>query len=180
MPRFTKEYTIEEFKKIYDAELAKQDEPDIRFYLEEGVGNSKVVKDLSKYDFIYSMENLIDKTEQYFKENFGGLPYFNFPLLGYNKIDDVTFIGFLGGADYTLPIFFILYLDQNGKLRGYIPYKGNALNPLNKSLIGEDSDFDNTFALNQGLTTDDLFSNKHTFLDEALLKEDILKRIIKK
>jgi hypothetical protein len=75
----------------------------------------------------------------------------------------------------------MLYLDQNGKLRGYIPYKGNAFNPLNKSLIGEDSEIDNTFALSRGLmSSDDLFANKHTFLDEDLIKEDFLKRIIKK
>lgn len=41
-----------------------------------------------------------------------------------------------GGGDWELPLVFVLYLDKEGKVRGYIPSDGNAYNHEDKAAYG--------------------------------------------
>jgi hypothetical protein len=59
--------------------------------------------------------------------------------LGPQQIDDFVFIGCAAGGDWEFPVYFIVYLDQNGKtLRAYVPENGNAWNRTTKQAYGND------------------------------------------
>jgi hypothetical protein len=190
MPRYAKKQTSKDFETFMNSVLTKN--VDIVGTKEEGnpmeallisfeecIGCSKVMKDLSKYDFYY--ENVILKEDNAVLIDEKTFNYNNFSLLGFQEYNGLNFYGVLGGSDYGLPLFFILYQDDKNTLRGYIPGKGNALNPLSKSPFGEDDDADEQYAKTNGfLNIREMEEKKFTFLNKDFLLEDIIKRIILK
>lgn len=49
-------------------------------------------------------------------------------MLGEHKIGNFEFFCLATGSDYELPTVYIVYLDIDGDIRGYVPIKGNAFN----------------------------------------------------
>ena len=74
-----------------------------------------------------------------------------------------------GGGDWELPLVFIVYIDENGKLRGYIPSDGNAYNHEKNSAYGN-NDGDPAYG------EDD---PRYVF-DKAKLRSDVANRIVVK
>lgn len=83
---------------------------------------TQVMKDIAKVDF--DLENIVEQK----------LECRN----GYN------YLGIYAGGDWEQPIWFFIYHDGKS-LRGYVPYRGNCVNRLNKSAIGNDKDKDKEF-----------------------------------
>jgi hypothetical protein len=77
-------------------------------------------------------------------------------LLGQQKIGDLEFLCAAAGSDYELPTVFVIYLDMDGGIRGYVPQRGNSFDV---------SDF-----------TDE---NVSDFYNWDLIKEDILEFLTK-
>lgn len=50
-----------------------------------------------------------------------------------NATGKLVFFGALGGSEKETPVFFILYQDYDGSLRGYVPKKGNSWDAKTKS-----------------------------------------------
>lgn len=180
MPRYTKAMELSEFKSEFNRLLDKLDfegEDKTIYNLVTEFLTPTLQKDLSKFNFY--CENLIEKaTDLTFKDT----PYFDFPLLGYQEFNGISFLGLIGGSDYGLPLFFILYIDDKNRIRGYLPSKGNAVNPLSKSTFGEDNVKDDLYFQSKGFVDmGDFLSkdNNHLLMSELLLK-DILTRIIAK
>jgi hypothetical protein len=78
---------------------------------------------------------------------------------GFYHIDGLTFLLYMAGGDWEIPVFFIAYLDPNNKVRGYIPKDGNTWNLKTK----------------QASTAEDEIEGRE--LDKTLFIDDILKRI---
>lgn len=99
------------------------------------------------YEAIYS-DNVYKDLHQINVEQFGtedsyslpGLDHMNgYEMIGYG---DSTFpiLWCAGGGDWELPLVFVLYIDQNGELRGYIPDDGNVYNHVEKAAYGNNDD----------------------------------------
>lgn len=182
-PRYTKEVSKEELQEFFNKFVRKNNEVadnigDALLNLVECIGASKVMKDLDKYDFYY--ENVLLKEDVEELKKLGNQKYFydDFGLLGIQQIKGRTFLGVLGGSDYGVPLYFILYQDNKNTLRGYIPSKGNALNPYINYPFGEEIDMDEKFAKDKGFNTISEMEEKcYKFLDEELLIEDICERL---
>jgi len=146
MPRFYKETTKEDFLLL----IKKAMEEDDFFY--EG----DISKDLSKINFDFENHTFYKKAE-----NFAEYP------VGYKLLGTDLHVYFVNsGGDWEFPICFIIYLGHEGKLRAYIPNKGNVYNHKEKCAYGSENKSNN-------------------YDDEELLKEynydlmieDITKRI---
>jgi hypothetical protein len=74
-----------------------------------------------------------------------------------------------GGGDWELPLVFIVYIDEDGKLRGYIPSDGNAYNHEKNAAYGN-NDGDPVYG--EG-------DPRYVF-DKAKLKSDVANRIVVK
>lgn len=75
-----------------------------------------------------------------------------------------------GGGDWELPLVFVLYIGQNGELRGYIPEDGNCYNKKEKAAYGN----------NEG---DPVYGDKNDtryVFDVAKMKADIENHVIVK
>lgn len=90
----------------------------------------KAFNDLCKIDF--SLENMtLDPSE----------PYGDFTAdmardwLGAQAIDNLSFIGCMGGGDWEDPVAFIIYWDGKA-FRGYVPTEGNSFDLASKAAIG--------------------------------------------
>lgn len=70
--------------------------------------------------------------------------------LGYRKLHHLTYYGILLGIDELPPVYAALYLDETHALRLYIPKTGNAFNPINGLIMGNDHDVDETYAIQLG------------------------------
>jgi hypothetical protein len=175
-----KKNTIAEFKQFLHDFIKKNDEVasdivDVLVSLDECIGTSKLLKDLSKNNFYYENVLLEEDTKKTDDRDYF---YDDFPLMGYHTIDNRTFLGILAGSDYGLPLYFILYQDDKNTLRGYIPSKGNALNPLNKFPFGEDQEQDEEFSKKHGFSSVwDMEKACFAFLDKELLIQDICNRL---
>jgi hypothetical protein len=67
-------------------------------------------------------------------------------MLGYRSLYPLSYIGVMAGGDWEYPVYFIIYLDQDGKtLRAYIPKDGNVWNHDTKSAFGNDHEADAQF-----------------------------------
>jgi hypothetical protein len=186
MPRYIKNNSIDDLKKFLDASVKKNEEVagdivDLLISLEECVGTSKLMKDLSKFNFYYENVLLEKDTIKSTEDNDRDYFYDNFPLMGYQTIENRTFFGVLAGSDYGLPLYFILYQDDKNTLRGYIPSKGNVINPYSKSPFGEDEDMDEKFAKEKGFSSIWEMDEKcFQFLNEEQLVQDICDRLLVK
>jgi hypothetical protein len=102
----------------------------------------------------------------------------------YNNKNALSYIGCCAGGDWQIPVFFIIYLDRNGRdWRGYVPQHGNIWNYDTKEAIGNDEDADCKFLTKQckklkicppvEVDVDDA----EWLFDAKQLDEDIAKRI---
>lgn len=132
--------------------------------------DTKLSKDLEKLEFDF--ENCSWQKGDY--KMYGD-------LLGYNKIGDFQFCGCAAGGDWEFPVFFLVYLDQDGKtLRGFIPKQGNAWNYDTNQALGNDEDDDIAFlikVLNVDRDTTDLDDVASAY-GEDLINVDLLKETI--
>lgn len=102
--------------------------------LYEAIYSGKVFDDLSKINVDF------ENVEQFGTED----SYTHLPGLeameGYEMIGDgdsaFPVLWCAGGGDWELPLVFVLYIDQKGELRGYIPEDGNAYNHEEKAAYG--------------------------------------------
>ena len=97
------------------------------------LGN-KFQKDIGKVNFDF--ENWDFCTNKHFSK-------------GKMKASDGTefsYIGMSAGGDWEFPIYFMIYLDKDGKtFRGYIPKEGNPWNYKTKEAFGNDDEADDKF-----------------------------------
>lgn len=109
--------------------------------------NKHVKEDLRKYDV--DRENIQDEF-----------------TLGTTK----TGIDYLSGwvcGDWEAPVLIFLYWD--GKhYRGYIPLKGNAINPINKSAFGNDEDEDIKYFKKEHGCTDEELEDVYDYIQNSV------------
>lgn len=130
----------------------------------------QVSKDLSKVDF--DTENWVDRP---------GVGYTFDNILGYTTLNNgLSFIGITAAGDWEQNLFFILYLDHKGKLRGYIPELGNLWNRKTRATYGNNFEEDLKDARKQfgdHITEEDMESLEIPNA-EKLLIADITSRIV--
>lgn len=146
---------------------------------------TKLSKDLEKVKFDFENCGWVN----------GEYPMYHY-LMGYNKIGNIEFCGCAAGGDWEYPVFFIVYLDQDGKtLRGFIPKEGNAWNYNTNKALGNDSqadlefltkalklphidDFEDEFdAFDAFLDNFDYNDHAEDLIDCKLIEEAILSRL---
>lgn len=74
------------------------------------------------------------------------------PYLGYRTLHHLTYYGVLLGINDYPAVYAALYLDESESLRLYVPRRGNAFNPLNGLIIGNDDAKDDAYAKQLGYT----------------------------
>ena len=134
---------------------------------------SKVVSSKEVVD--HDIEN-IEK-----KKSFGNV--IGTDLAGYHFIGDFCFLGISCGGDWEIPIFLIVYIDENDALRSYIPIAGNCFNIDAMSAFGNEEekitvDFWKKYASKQGgeeMTDEDF--GKVNINNVAVCSEWIIKDI---
>ena len=111
-------------------------------------------------------------------------------LLGPRYFGKIPGVGCYAGGDWEHPLFFIVYLDEDGQtLRAYIPKEGNIWNHKTNSAFGNDSESDASFLKgwlkthrpditqeeigSWGDDTDDTTENARVMFNEADLIKDI-------
>lgn len=102
----------------------------------------KAVKDLQKVNFDF--ENF---SNSHLDERIGE----DIAFLGYRALyigcNDMPFIGCRASGDWEYPVYFIIYLEPNGKtFRCYVPKDGNTWNYDTKQAFGNDEEADLKFA----------------------------------
>lgn len=138
----------------------------------------KVGKDISKVHFDF--ENC----------EFGPFPSMDDSTNGvrtmYVQGGYLSFLGVTAGGDWEFPVYFIIYLDQDGKtFRAYIPKEGNVWNHKTKQALGNDEDKDAEFLKAYCKKNKIDFDEDHQFfsddgdimLNEARMRNDIYNRI---
>lgn len=129
--------------------------------------DGKLGEDLSKVNFDF--ENCSCTTGEY--------PMYG-DLLGYNKIGNFEFCGCAAGGDWEYPVFFLVYLDKDGKtLRGFVPKEGNAWNYDTKEALGNDEEVDAEFLIKALKIEVDEDQDASEYGDE-LINVDLLKETI--
>lgn len=94
----------------------------------------------------------------------------NAELVFFSK-NGLTFLMGAAGGDWEHPVAFILYIDHNGNVRGYVPKDGNAYNHKFKTAYGsEDS--------GKGFDIDELEEEDAPPFDNEKMINDICNRII--
>lgn len=134
--------------------------------LYEAIYSGKVFDDLSKINVDFENVESFDSEDAY--THLHGLE----DLEGYEMIGegDSAFpvLWCAGGGDWEFPLVFVLYIGQNGELRGYIPEDGNVYNHKEKAAYGNNED-DPRFE-------DDPDDPIFTF-DEMKMRADVANRI---
>ena len=127
----------------------------------------QVCKDLAKINVDFENVESFDSEDAY--THLPGLE----AMEGYEMIGegDSAFpvLWCAGGGDWELPLVFIVYIDEDGKLRGYIPSDGNAYNHEKNAAYGN-NDGDPEYG--EG-------DPRYVF-DKAKLKSDVANRIVVK
>ena len=156
MPRYAKaNQTIEDLSsKIEDAGG-----------IHSAVYRGQVLKDLSMVNVNFENMESFDSYDAY--THLPGLESMD----GYEMIGegDSAFpvLWCAGGGDWELPLVFIVYIDDDGKLRGYIPSDGNAYNHEKNAAYGNnDGDIE--------------YGDPSYVFDKAKLKSDVANRIVVK
>lgn len=129
--RKAKKVTIEEFQEILIKKGMKEGygedwESGASCYVDYLLEHSK---DLSKV--IFSTEN-ISFMGEFDVKGFNGI--------GFVQMGDLTFLMVEAGGDWETPILFCLYIDNKGKVRGYIPENGNTYNKKWKTAYGSEEE----------------------------------------
>lgn len=128
MPRYAKKGTTKKdiYAQMYN-KLKKTDNFDEEDFDENDVDtfaeaffdcvaygdNSPILKDLSKINFDWENSGVCEENEDVNFKNKTSLS------------DGTEFIWCFAGGDWECPVFFVLYIDDKNKLRGYIPSDGN-------------------------------------------------------
>ncbi len=87
----------------------------------------------------FDLENFECSGDDFDQKQWGG-------LIGPRMFGKIPGIGCYGGGDWEYPLFFIIYLDLDGKtLRSYVPKDGNIWNYDTKSAFGNDENGDREF-----------------------------------
>lgn len=134
------EYLVKEFATEKGEEIDFEEEQIDIYTLIENC--PKIEKDLEKVEF--DLENY-ETDPDGFRDHM--------PLVGYQTIGELTFLGVSAGGDWEIPIFFLIYVDEKNKLRAYIPSKGNAYNTQTKSAYGNYEDEDEEQAKKLGYSS---------------------------
>ena len=166
--------TVDDFKK----KLAKYTEVadgGEHIWIDEDMvfENKKLEKDLSK--IMFSIENTATENGERGFTN-------DYEMVGFQSIGDFLFLGVVAGVDSEIPLYFIVYIDPNGSLRGYIPEEGNTFNPVSRCAFGgEDMEADEDYAINViGLpSADEFWINWERYIkfDWDKIRADIASRI---
>lgn len=112
-------------------------------------------------------------------------------MLGYRNLYPLSYIGVMAGGDWEYPVYFIIYLDQDGKrLRAYVPKDGNVWNYDTNSAFGNNDEADDAFLrkwIKSHLSPEDaktvlereFYANEHCeiMFNKELIRADIQKRI---
>lgn len=176
MTRYTRAVGIADLEAHIDAVIRQypQDMNDIEEFLYEvGVTHERQVEtDLRRY---IQYENVVSHIHTDPSDALAS-------MIGFRQWGHVTTYGFLAGQDYGTPVFAVVYLDENGRLRGFIPLEGNAFNPINGVQFGEDSAADDRIAQFLGFKRyGDLVGNdpakQKLFYDKAKLITSIVTNI---
>lgn len=127
----------------------------------------QVCTDLAKIDVDFENVESFDSEDAY--NHLPGLE----TLDGYEMVGegDKAFpvLWCAGGGDWELPLVFVLYIGQNGELRGYIPEDGNCYNKDEKAAYGN-NDGDPEYGDNDP---------RYVF-DVAKMRVDVANRIVVK
>jgi hypothetical protein len=109
-------------------------------------------------------------------------------LLGPRMFGDVAGIGCFCGGDWEYPIFFVVYLDADGKtLRSYVPKNGNTWNYDLGSAFGNDEEEDARFLskwlarVGKTIGKNDRKSGEERWslmFDERKIKQDIAAHVL--
>ncbi len=83
--------------------------------------------------------------------------------IGIHRLNNMGFCGMLVGGEYEIPIFLIIFFNEDGELKVYIPEKGNLYNKITMETYESEINFDNSM----------LFNWDH-------IKKDIEGRVVKK
>lgn len=91
--------------------------------------NNKIAEDLSKIAVDF--------------ENTGFVHDFDMPgtdeLQNFEMLDNFPVVWCACGGDWQLPLIFVLYIGETGKLRAYIPKHGNAYDHKGKCAYEDDN-----------------------------------------
>lgn len=128
MSRFAKRSTIEELKnRMIEASKDEWCET------EDDLDSTNIIYTLPPEDFniVFDCENFVTPLENYNIED------------EYNDVDFIQLDGFsialcYAGGDWEYPVWFCIYIDDNNKLRVYIPTNGNTFNKYTKTAFGSE------------------------------------------
>ena len=144
MPRYAKKTTIEDLKNYVHNKYYKLTLEDEDFDLDETEDAQhllfytwlKAVQSVPKGDYKvkFDFENFSDPEHAF--EPFGEFE-------GFYQLNDFAIGLCLAGGDWESPVYFAVYIDDNNKLRAYIPTVGNVFNIYTKSAFGSDLYTDN-------------------------------------
>ena len=135
--------------------------------LYEAIYSGKVFDDLSKINVDFENVEPFGTEDSY--DHLPGLE----AMEGYEMIGEgdsaFPILWCAGGGDWELPLVFVLYIDQKGELRGYIPEDGNAYNHEDKAAYGN----------NEGDPSYGDDDPRYVF-DETKMRADVANRIVVK
>lgn len=93
-------------------------------------------------------------------------------LTGFQLLpNEVPILGIYGGSDCGCQALFIIYPNAQGHLDIYVPVRGNAVNLINKAIIGDayiDKIDDEDYLHKYGLSTDTLYIDGSAMVLELL------------
>lgn len=61
-------------------------------------------------------------------------------IVSFYQLGEFAIMLCLGGGDWEIPVYFAIYIDDNNKLRMYVPTKGNSFNPYTKTAYGSEEE----------------------------------------
>lgn len=145
---FDEQKQLESIKRDTRIDLTKiSDEKLIEIVRNEiKIAKNRYDRELEEYE---ELSNIKDIKEIVYHLIYGIIPEFEIEFdlenieldtdednLGVQSIGDFNYIGIIAGGDWESPVFFILYIDENGKIAGYVPEDGNVYNKKLKSAFG--------------------------------------------
>ena len=130
MSRFAKRSIIEELKNRMIE--ASKDE----WYETEDDLNPINIKDKipsEDFNIVFDCENFVTPLDKYIYDNCK-----NENDIEFIQLDNFPIALCYAGGDWEYPVWFCIYIDDNNKLRVYVPYKGNTFNKYTKTAFGSE------------------------------------------